>query len=461
MTLKTLVRSGDAAPGTDGAKFSSFGPPVRNDIGDVLFFAHVNGGIKKYSEGLFLISQGIVKEIVLANSFKLGVGTEVPNSNGSKFLRVSATAMDGYPNEHPNYSINSQGTIVFIGETTGGDLGQGPVSHLRALWRYSNGALEAQPLIKFRTTSDTTGTVAPGTGNGQFGEVQSPQIVSNGAIGFSAYVHKSDMGGDKKVTHGIFRVRANGQIVHLVLDDGFGSGGGTAVPGEPGSTFLRAENPSFRHGAGWFFVGVTTGGVLGHTHGVWHGTPQGLSEVVRMDPFGQVNGTVVPGTGGAEFQYLDFPLHFADGVCGFEAGIGGGTKNVHSGIFTAVQGGALTTLVLADGFGSGEGSAINPQFLPGTTFQRADNPAFNEAGDFVFDGNTKGGAVGFTTGLWGHIGGQYKLLLRNGGTSIEGVGTLGYIEYPVVFGSDGVVVLRCGVYDDDQRFIAELDTTAL
>ena len=118
---------------------------------------------------------------------------------------------------------------------------------------------------------------------------------------------------------------------------------------------------------------------------------------------------IAPGTGGGTFRDIRGVQFLDDGSIGLSAHVGGGTVNVSEGVFLIDPNGFISEIVLANSFGSGQGTPVPDG--GGATFLRAGDPgiggvSFDQAGNVLFGADTIGGTLGFTRGLWKWANGQ-------------------------------------------------------
>jgi acetyltransferase-like isoleucine patch superfamily enzyme len=402
VTIRPVIVSGEL-PGTGGGVFYDIiGMQLLND-GSLGLSAVVSGDMLPVHEGVFLVApDGTINDIVLGSNS--GQGTPVPGGGGATFVSVAEQHM----NRHQRLPFFDQaGNVIFPGETSGGTLG-----NTHGLWKWADG--EFTEVV--RVDQFGGGDPAPGTGGGTFQSITGMQLLADGSIGFSAFVG----GGTVDVDRGIFLVDPDGTVSAIVL----AGGQGTAIPGGGGATFRDAGVPeqggmSLDQAGNVIFVGLSGGGTLGETQGLWRWLNGEFSEIIRLDPTGSGQGDPAPGTGGGRFHDIAGLRLLSDGSIGFSAVVGGGTVNVNHGIFRVGSNGTVDDIVLADTLGSGQGTAIPGG--GGATFRSAGQlspggMSFNQAGNVAFAASTVGGTLGETRGLWLWADGELTEVIRTDGS---------------------------------------------
>ena len=215
-----VTLAGDAAPGTGGGTYSTFGSlPGINASGDVAFLGNVSGG--SVAQGIFVDSGGTDTERVLA-------GDTAPGTGGETYTGFGAPSM------------NDAGEIAFLAPLTGA------VSS--GVFVDAGGTQTLLALV---------GDTAPGTGGGSFVGFNNPIITQSGDVVIRATVS----GGS--ATQGIFLLSAGAsQAIALA---------GEAAPGTGGGSYSSFSGYGGNASGEVAFSAVMTGGTV--TRGVFRATP--------------------------------------------------------------------------------------------------------------------------------------------------------------------------------------------
>lgn len=146
-----VLRSGEPAPGTGGATFTSFRDPVINSKGDFVFAASLSGGSSGW--GIFRSRQDGVEAVVLA-------GDAVPGTGGGRFGSIPW----GQP------AFDDSGAVVFRADLVDGTSSSG-------IFATFGGSAYPIALV---------GDAAPGVPGAAFTSFNSPTVGAFGRIGLVA-----------------------------------------------------------------------------------------------------------------------------------------------------------------------------------------------------------------------------------------------------------------------------------
>ncbi|MFK7894675.1 MAG: choice-of-anchor tandem repeat NxxGxxAF-containing protein [Myxococcota bacterium] len=286
--LTSLLLSGDAAPGTGGGSFASFGSPSLNDLGEAAFTANLSGG--STVTGVFVESPTTGTSVVALR------GDAAPGSGGT-FQTFGGV------------QINNSGDVAFNSSIVGAAARSG-------IFVSSGGTVSAAVL---------DGDPAPGTGGGTFNIPSEAKFNNAGTLAFFARVN----GG--LVAEGIFRIES-GLISAVAFN-------GTPIPGLPGAAFTQMSGPSLGQGGEIAFESEYFGGGFSD-QGIFIDDNGALSAVA-------LEGDIAPGSGGSAFTQVSVqrPPIAPDGSLVFGSGFAGGAVS-EFGLFRSDAGG-LTDLVFS------------------------------------------------------------------------------------------------------------------
>ncbi|MFN3166892.1 MAG: choice-of-anchor tandem repeat NxxGxxAF-containing protein [Phycisphaeraceae bacterium] len=392
VSYETHALAGESAPGTDpGVVFSSFGYPVINSAGDVVFTANLAG-------------PGVVSSTGPSN-------TQVINSIGvwsdaGGPLGLVARTGDNAPGTEPDVVfngfdiplLNSAGDIAFRGTVTFPGA-NASFNNREGIWSDTAGG----PLDLIVRG----GEAAPGTGPGVFFErILYPVFNNAGDIAFVGALTGPGLNPDPDVndTGGIWSVSAG--VTGLVARRA------DAAPGTgPGVVFTEFTNPVLG-GAGTAAFRGSLGGPQGasvtNSRGIWSGAGGSVGLVTRL-------GDAAPGTGpGIVFSGIDNEVSINNaGDVAFLAFLEGPGVDITNG--RGIWAGSQGTLQLV--VRSGEPA---PGTGPGVVFRNSFNSfssiEFNSKGDTAFIAFLDGPGVNETnnTGVWSGSSGSLELIAREG-----------------------------------------------
>lgn len=288
-----VALSGGAAPG--GGSYTSFGPAVLNNSGQVAFAALLSGGTA--NAGLYAGAAGAVQPVARGGDAAPGGGTYLNPTSG--------ILSDVFGNP----VLNTAGQVAFSARTPG------------TVGVYAGAVGAVQPVA-------LSGQSAPGTG-GTFGGFGPPTLSPAGQVAFAS----SLTGGSS--TMGVFAGTAGSLRVVALL--------GQTPPGPAAGTFARFGSMAVQDGAGQagFYTQLSTNGTSA-TGGGYYAESGGQLRAVA------VGGQTAPGTGGGTYATFPSPGLLALAMAGtgqvaFATGVTGGsaTAGVFAGTATAVQAVAL------------------------------------------------------------------------------------------------------------------------
>ncbi len=359
-TFETVALSGDVAPGTDGATFTTrFRQPVLNASGNTAFYAELaDAG---------LANQGIWKE---GASLDLVVrrGDAAPGAAGTTFSRFSSSP-----------AINDSGNTAFTARIAGATVTS---SDDTGIWKEG---VSIDLVVR-------EGDVAPGTGGATFlGNFDSFGLsVALNDSGNTAF--RGFLTGTTGTNAGIFKEA--GASIGLVARKG------DAAPDIAGATFSSFGAPGLGDSGNTAFVSFLSGAGANDST-IWKEAGASIDLLAR-------EGDAAPGTAGATFASLFSPVLLNDSDnAAFAAAVGGVgvTNDNNKGIWN--EGTSLDLVARTGDIAPGTG---------GATFQNIEQFSFNDFGNTAFRGVlTIGGGVTFDnhTGIWTE-GSALDLVIRAG-----------------------------------------------
>jgi hypothetical protein len=286
--LHLLFRQADPAPQTSGATFASFSTPVMNSSGLTAF------------QGTLLFGANVIYTANLSSNLLLArTGSSIAGLGADNFGFLT------------NPAISTDGSVVFEGTMTGGDVNG--TTNNAAIFLAAPAGL---PTVVVRKGV----TLAPGTGGGVFSALKQPAINDAGQIAFIG----SASGGNA-----IAGVNDSGVWEGLPSALNLVKRKGDAAPGtiDTFKTFLAS--PAIDPSGMIAFLASLNGADVVSTNqdGLWYGAPDNLNLIVRDGEDLYVNATYTdPGTDTRTVQSIDsivtipnavyFHIVFTDGSDG-------------------------------------------------------------------------------------------------------------------------------------------------
>jgi hypothetical protein len=436
-TIRAVAITGDAAPGTAGATYDTFGPIVLNAAGEAAFTATLAIGgnvtatnnLGMWSEGAGVGALGLIERrgspavgtsatwdaaiappawsdagqvafLAFTNGGPIGVWSEGSGALAPAALTGSqaggAPAGQNYAASLSEPSFNDAGQVAFHGTLSGVGV---TLANDRAVWV---GGPVGSLAIAARE-----GQAAPGAGGASFSDFEGTLVNSGGDVAFRATL--SDGGS------GIWAGPAG--AVQLAARDGSAAAGTTGqfenfIAGD----FNDQGKVAFEAG-----LAVGVGGVTaGDDRGVWAGAPGSLALIAR-------EGQIAPNAGGRVFESFSGPRINDVGEVLFRVFLDTGT-----GLF--LDGGGLGKVAA-----SGDSAPGTSLGLGDAAFGSFTDYALNHSGAVAFTATLTGLAQGVTGANDGSLwladpGGALTLIVREGMLWQLGLGDFAIVESIDFFG---------------------------
>ena len=380
-TLQIVASQGVAAPGTT-AQFSSFNPAIINDLGDVAFYATLQGGdINLFnSQGIWLGRQNNINLIARSSDPAPGLGS-------------SATFFSFDSNSTVN---NDQGQVAFEAQALG--TGINPNQN-HGIWVGAPGnvhlvAMEGTPAV-------STGASFIGIGN--------PVLNSLGDVAF-----KSTLGPGLDSSQNVGVFDTSGGSVKLVARAGF------IAPGTSSGTLFQNQfsNPVMNDSGNVAFLTDTT-------HVTYELTPDNGIWVFRNGSLQKVamTGDTAPGTSQQFHLAFGAPVINAQGRVAFTANLSGpnpsGTDNFS--IWSEGRTGALE-MVAREGQ---QAPGLPGGFVFSSTFK---DPTINSSGRIAFMAQIAPNFGQDIEGIWAQDQNFNLQLIALAGNPVTGSGVPGTIN---------------------------------
>lgn len=395
-----VALTGDIAPGTDGATFSTVGGPTVNDLGDVLFVGQLSGpGVDSSNQSAIWSVINGEMELVIRR------GDPMPGANGAVLHSTAATI-----------AISNAGLVSFRGSLEGQGIND---SNDFGLWSDHGSGL---------TLVARAGDAAPDAGGALFDDFTPTFAVWNES-GRTAF--RANLTGP-----GVFSSNNAG-----IWTD---AGGTLALVARLGESAPNIENATFSalgypvlNSSGFLVFSASVGGAgitESNEQGLWSNRSGGLAPIVR-------SGEIAPGVGSAAFLAFAPPVVNGYGQVAFAASLTG------AAVDSSNNGG-----IWSEGNGSLALVARKGDAAPGTTgaqFSGMSSPIINGSGHVAFTGFLTGTEVDPQTnsmGIWSDRTGSLELVARMGDVAPGTVGaTFFQFDYPAfdgapAFNSTGQIV---------------------
>ncbi|MBE3100271.1 MAG: PEP-CTERM sorting domain-containing protein [Planctomycetes bacterium] len=350
---KTIVLTGQSAPGTGGGTFGYVSDPALNASGQAAFQAYLTGTSDGSTYGIFSADGSTTTAIAR----QLG---SAPGTGGGTFTQIG-----NYP------ALNASGQAAFCTGLTGTSDGS-----TQGIFRGDGSALTAIARQKW---------AAPGTGGGTFSYFSaSPALNASGQAAFWAALTGTTDGSN----YGIFR-GSSGTPTAIARDK-------WAAPGTGGGTFSSTfSDPALNASGQAAFQAGLTGTSDGSTGGIFRGDGSTTTAIAREK-------WAAPGTGGGTFAYLSYPALNASGQAAFYAELTGTSDGSSVGLF---RGDGSTTVAIAREKWAAPGTG-------GGTFWYFSSAALNASGQAAFYASLTGTSDGSTQGIFRGDGSTLTAIAR-------------------------------------------------